>query len=93
MAELVRHTHTAGCGLTPEQLAEIKEAEKYPIVFDKDCPELTDEQLAEFQPVNFASWEERNRAMREAREAKNQAPERLTERQRFQDRYPPIGKA
>ncbi|GHU70802.1 hypothetical protein FACS189450_05830 [Spirochaetia bacterium] len=77
MAELVRHTHTAGCVLTPEQIAEIREAEKYPIVFDGDCPELTDEQLAEFQPVHFASWEERNRVMHEAQDAKNQAPEPL----------------
>jgi hypothetical protein len=71
MAELVRHTHTAGNGLTPEQLAEIREAEKHPIVFDKDCPELTDEQLAEFQPVNFATWEERNKAMKADRDAKS----------------------
>jgi hypothetical protein len=69
MAELVRHTHTAGSGLTPEQIARLKEAEKYPIVFDEDCPELTDEQLAEFRPVNFATMEERNRAMREAERA------------------------
>jgi hypothetical protein len=69
MAELVRHTHTAGSGLTPEQLAEIREAEKYPIVFDEDCPELTDEQLAEFVPANFATWEERDAAMKAARDA------------------------
>jgi hypothetical protein len=31
-----------------------------------DCPELTDEQLAEFQPVNGMTWEERTRLMREA---------------------------
>ncbi|GHV72491.1 hypothetical protein AGMMS49928_29530 [Spirochaetia bacterium] len=66
MAEMVRHTHTAGSGLTIEQLAEIEDAKKYPIVFDDDCPELTEEQLAEFRPVNFASWEERARAMRAA---------------------------
>jgi hypothetical protein len=70
MAELVRHTHTAGSGLTPEQRAEIREAEKHPIVFDEDCPELTDEQLAEFKPANFSTWEERNAAMRVAGEAK-----------------------
>jgi hypothetical protein len=73
MAELVRHTHTAGSGLTPEQLAEIREAEKYPIVFDEDCPELTDEQLAEFMPVNFATWEERNAAMKAALEAEHES--------------------
>jgi hypothetical protein len=68
MAELVRYT--AGSGLTPEQLAEIRETEKHPIVFDEDCPELTDEQLAEFQTVNFATWEERNAAMKAALDAK-----------------------
>ena len=75
MAELVRHTHTAGSGLSPEQIAEIREAAKHPIVFDEDCPELTDEQLAQFQPVNFATWEERNRAMREAERARASARE------------------
>lgn len=30
-----------GQKLTEEQLAEISEAKKYPIVFDDDCPELS----------------------------------------------------
>ena len=38
--------------LTPEQIDEIKEAAKYPIVFDEDCPEMTREQLKQFRPVN-----------------------------------------
>jgi hypothetical protein len=63
---LVRHTHTAGSGLSPEQLARINAAAKLPITYDEDCPELTDEHLAEFQPVNFSSMEERARAMRAA---------------------------
>jgi hypothetical protein len=29
------------------------------------CPQLTDEQLAEFRPANGMSWEERARAMQE----------------------------
>ncbi|MDR2428796.1 MAG: BrnA antitoxin family protein, partial [Candidatus Margulisbacteria bacterium] len=33
---------------TKEQLRRIREAAKHPIVFDEDCPELTDEELAEF---------------------------------------------
>ncbi|MDR1323383.1 MAG: BrnA antitoxin family protein [Candidatus Margulisbacteria bacterium] len=33
---------------TKKQLMEIREAAKHPIVFDEDCPELTDEELAEF---------------------------------------------
>ena len=28
---------------TPEQILRIREAAKRPVVFDKDCPELTDE--------------------------------------------------
>jgi hypothetical protein len=56
----------AGSKLTPEQLAEIKAAALRPIRYTSDCPELTDEQLAEFQPINGMTWEERARLMREA---------------------------
>jgi hypothetical protein len=67
---LVRHIHKAGSELTPEERAakraRLEEAAKYPITFDKDCPELTDEQLAEFRPANGMSWEERARALRAA---------------------------
>jgi hypothetical protein len=45
-------------------IAELEEAAKRPITFDEDCPELTDEQLAEFRPVNYSSMEERAAAMR-----------------------------
>ena len=31
--------------LTPEQIKMLEELDKRPIVFDEDCPELTDEQL------------------------------------------------
>jgi hypothetical protein len=61
---LVRHTHTTGSGLSPEQIARLDEAAKRPITYDEDCPELTDEQLAEFRPVNFATMEERAECMR-----------------------------
>ena len=33
--------------LTPEQIKQIEEADKKPIVFDDDCPELTEAQLIE----------------------------------------------
>ena len=33
--------------LTPEQIKQIEEADKKPIVFDYDCPELTEAQLME----------------------------------------------
>jgi len=38
--------------LTPEELEMLKEAEAAPIVFDEDCPELTEEQLSEFHRVS-----------------------------------------
>jgi hypothetical protein len=62
----VRHTHTAGKGPTPEQIARLNEAAKHPITFTKDCPKLTEKQLAEFRPANFTSMEERARAMKAA---------------------------
>jgi hypothetical protein len=74
---IVKHTHTAGSGLTPEQKARIEEAARHPITFTKDCPKLTDEQLAEFRPANFATMEERTAAMRAVGVA---VPETLTEK-------------
>jgi hypothetical protein len=44
----------------------LEEAAKRPIAYDKDCPELTDEQLAEFRSVNGMTMEERARAIRAA---------------------------
>jgi hypothetical protein len=47
-----------------ETLDRIREAKKHPIVYDEDCPELTDEELAEFHPVNGMTWAERAQSMR-----------------------------
>ena len=62
--------HTAGEELTPEEHAaarkRIEEAARRPYVYDPDCPLLTEEQLAEFRPVNFATMEERAQAMKAA---------------------------
>jgi len=49
--------------ITSEQTNRINEAAKFPPVFTKDSPKLTNKQLAEFRPVNFATWEERYQAM------------------------------
>lgn len=38
--------------LTPEEMAELDAAEKMPIVFDDDCPEMTNEMLNQFHKVN-----------------------------------------
>jgi len=46
--------------------AEVRDAAKRPYTYDPDCPLLTEEQLAEFRPVNYATNEERLAAMREA---------------------------
>ena len=62
---IVRHTHRAGTGLTPEELAMLEEAEKHPIKYDEDSPKLTPEELAEFRPVHYATMEERAKAKRE----------------------------
>lgn len=35
-----------------ETLARIKDAAKYEVTFDEDYPELTDQELSEFKPVN-----------------------------------------
>ena len=37
---------------TPEQITEIREAAKRPIVFDEDCPPMTEEQLRQFRRVH-----------------------------------------
>ena len=61
--------HTAGRELTPEKeaaiKAQIRAAAQRPYVYDPDSPLLTEEQLAEFRPVNFGGMEERAQAMKE----------------------------
>lgn len=37
---------------TPEQIERLRALKDRPIVFDEDCPELTDEQLKQFRRVN-----------------------------------------
>ena len=34
---------------TPEQLKEVEEAKKYPIIFDEDCPEVSPAMIKEFR--------------------------------------------
>ena len=45
--------------LTEEQRKKIKEAAKRPVVFDEDCPELTDKQLSEMVPLHQSKIKER----------------------------------
>jgi hypothetical protein len=56
-----------GRELTPEEhearKARIEAAAKRPYTYDPDSPLLTEKQLSEFRPVNFATMEERARYM------------------------------
>ena len=47
--------------LTKEQKKKLDNLEKRPVEFDEDCPELTDEQLAEFRRVSEQRKEERRK--------------------------------
>ncbi|MCD8222603.1 MAG: BrnA antitoxin family protein [Clostridiales bacterium] len=47
--------------LTPEQEQMLIDASKQPIVFEEECPELTDEELAEFYRVSEKRREERRK--------------------------------
>lgn len=38
--------------LTPEEIQELKAAEKMPIIFDEDCPEMTEEMLKHFHRMD-----------------------------------------
>ncbi|GHT89080.1 hypothetical protein FACS1894137_17840 [Spirochaetia bacterium] len=63
---MIRSTLEAGDELPPELGAELDAAAKWPRVYDPECPPLTDEQLAEFRPVNGMTMEERAREMHAA---------------------------
>ena len=49
---MVRMTLDPGRELTPEELAMLEEMDRAPVVYDEDCPKLTEEQLRQFRPVN-----------------------------------------
>ena len=55
MASVI-YRRPAGTGLTREELAMLEEAEKYPIEYDEDSPKLTQNQLAQFRPVHYATY-------------------------------------
>lgn len=48
----IRVTIPEGTKPTAEQLAEVRAAVRRPIVYDKDCPKQTTEQLKRFRRVN-----------------------------------------
>ncbi len=49
---IVRKTLIPGTPLTPEQIRRLDALKNYPIVYDEDCPEMTEEQLLQFKRVN-----------------------------------------
>ena len=64
---IVRYYLEDGKELTPEEQEaarlRIHEASRRPYVYDPDSPLLTEEQLSQFEPVHFASMEERAAVM------------------------------
>ena len=49
--------------LTEQQIKQIEAADKKPIVFDEDCPELTDQQLKEIVAMAAQQRAERRRPL------------------------------
>ena len=49
---IVRYSYNPNTPLTPEQIKRLDALKDRPIVFDEDCPEMTDEQLQQFKRVN-----------------------------------------
>ncbi|MBR3570331.1 MAG: hypothetical protein IKN96_05960 [Oscillibacter sp.] len=49
---IITRKRVRGAKPTPEQIAMIEAAKKLPVVFDEDCPEMTEEQLRQFKPAN-----------------------------------------
>ena len=44
--------------LTPEELQELEAAEKMPVIFDEDCPEMTEKMLQQFHRFRyFLLWD------------------------------------
>ena len=56
---MIRYTLKRGQPLTPEQISELDALEDRPIVFDEDCPPMTEEQLKQFRRVNQAPYSEK----------------------------------
>lgn len=49
---IITRKRVHGAKPTPEQIAMIEAAKKLPVVYDEDCPEMTEEQLRQFKRVN-----------------------------------------
>ena len=49
---LVRYRLDPNTPLTPEQIQRLDALKDRPIVYDEDCPPMTEEQLRQFKRVN-----------------------------------------
>lgn len=58
--------------LTDEQKKELEKADKMPISFDDDCPELTDEQLSQFTRMSKPFSIDELRELKEISEQRQQ---------------------
>ena len=57
---------TTDFGLTPEQIAGIKAAQKRHSAIDPGCENLTPEEFIRWHPAGGISWDERARRMKAA---------------------------
>jgi len=55
-----------GTGLSPEEVEQIKAAQKKHSVVDPGCEKLTPEEFINWHPVGGISWEERAKRMEAA---------------------------
>ena len=49
---IVRYNLDFNTPLTPEQIKRLDDLKNHPIVYDEDCPPMTEEQLDQFYRVN-----------------------------------------
>ena len=49
---IVTYNLKSNTPLTPEQIKRLEALKDRPIVFDEDCPEMTEEQLRQFKRVH-----------------------------------------
>lgn len=59
----IRYTIKVGQKPTEEQIREIEEAKNYPITFDEDCPEVSEENDPEMYAAMMKAVVERNRRL------------------------------
>jgi hypothetical protein len=55
-----------GIGLSPEEIEQIRAAQKRHAAHDPGCVKLTPEEFIDWHPIGGISWEERARRMKAA---------------------------